>query len=145
MTGSERSKGALLGEDGKMAGGSDIVLAISHQYHQKSRDESVQHQDKHRGGHHGLSSGSAYTLRPPLCSQSVVTADGCDDEAKNYWLQQAHEHVFEDQCLVGVAPVLVGVQAEQKLRDEGASGQADQVRNDSQKKQHEDGRDDARD
>ena len=81
--------------------------------------------------------GPAHALGAPLGRHAVIASYGGDNEAKYHWLAQAHEHIFETQGLVSGAPVFVGIQSETQIRNHESTGEANQVGDDAEKKQHD--------
>ena len=65
---------------------------------QESRQEEVEHQDEHAGGNHRLGSGASHALGAAARAQSVVAADGGDDEAEEYRLGQTLKDVGKDRA-----------------------------------------------
>ena len=113
---------------------------------QEAGEEVIEDEDEDDGVDHGLCDGTSDAARSADGHQSLVTADGADDDREDGALEQAVEHVAEfdhkaevhEEGLEGDADLFV------KHGDEPAAEPADENREEDENRKRDGDGDDAR-
>src|SRR5258708_2661198 len=113
------------------------LRALAEYEYKQLGQKEINRDDAYRRRNHGLRARAAHALCAAARAHPVVAADGGDDEAENERLAQSHDHVGVVERLVGLVPVLKGIEPEQRDGDEPSADQSHQIGDDGQEKKHE--------
>src|SRR5579883_88371 len=104
----------------------------------------IEQQDQDRGGHHRIHRGRAHALRAPARMIAVIASHEHDEEAERDRFDEPGEHILAMERIDGLSDIDAGIEAEVIDRDEKSAEDADDVRDEHERRHHQGAGDDTR-